>query len=91
MPVYKKTRLLFTLELEREVTEIPQYLRVLFSLPGNESVMTRVWATPRGYLTDSQLLDLIGWIDSHCTDAIVAGYGVQGVMAGLDPPVTSPE
>jgi hypothetical protein len=91
MPIYRKTRLLFTLELEREVTEVPSYLRVLFSLPHRENVITKVWATPRGYLTDPQFMDLVNWIDQHCTDAIVAGYGVQSVLPGLDAPYLSSE
>lgn len=80
MAIYRKTKLLLCLELEREAADIPKYLRILFSVPGRESVKTKVWATPSGYLTDAQLADVIAWIGEHCTDAVITGYGVQSCL-----------
>jgi len=76
LPVFNEAKVLIVLEVSRDNREASQFVRVVLAIPCKQGKVSRVWATPAGYLSSSQLEDVCAWIGQNVSEAVTtpAGY-----------------
>ena len=82
MTVYKRSKVMFVIEVERDVNTPPEFIRATFSIAGRESPARKVWMLRNGCVSDIQLLDIVSYLDQWVTDAMVGQVGVQSTLPG---------